>query len=456
MLPRKRSKNVDLPAAASGGASSLSIAADVKKAVEAIAVNPRAGKLTLLTRKLFNVLLHLAQQQGVDETVYRMSLSQICANASFDSNDTALIKEHLRKMNACQVEWNTGVKGNRRWGVTNLLSEVELIEDPKSGRCLVEWTYSPKIKGQLLEPETYTRLSLYFQSSLRSSAALALYEICCRYATSPSSLTMRVSWAWWRPVLTGIPDGDDDRAYMEYKYFKRDVVKPAVLEVSTVTDLDVELIEHKEGRRIVDIQFRVSRKSQTALPLADTNVLNMELVGRLMALGLSQNDIAAIYGSTEESTIKAALELTEKRMRSKGLPELTSAAAYFKDALRKGYAASKQIAAREVKAKESAPVAPKLSREDIRRQLHAKRLVEAREYFAELGEAEQAKVLAEWESEALPSLSNPIKRSYKTRALDTPLVATEFYTWMARTMWGEPSESDLLEFMLEHGGAGKK
>lgn len=79
----------------------------------------RNGKITLLTRKLFNVLLAVAQQADDSGDTYRALLSDIVANSAFDSNDTALVKEHLRRMVSVQVEWSTGTssqKPGRKWG----------------------------------------------------------------------------------------------------------------------------------------------------------------------------------------------------------------------------------------------------------------------------------------------------------------------------------------------------
>ena len=72
-----------------------------------------------LTRKLFNVLLAVAQQADDSGDTYRALLSDIVANSAFDSNDTALVKEHLRRMVSVQVEWSTGTssqKPGRKWG----------------------------------------------------------------------------------------------------------------------------------------------------------------------------------------------------------------------------------------------------------------------------------------------------------------------------------------------------
>ncbi len=317
--------------------------AELRKAVEAIAIQPKSGKITLLTRKLFNVLLAVAQQADDSGDTYRALLSDIVANSAFDSNDTALVKEHLRRMVSVQVEWSTGTssqKPGRKWGISTLIADAEILEDPTTRRVWVEFSFAPKIKKKLLDPVQYARLSLQFQSQLRSSAGLALYEICVRYLTNPSHLTMREPWEWWRPILSGTPDTEaGDEAKREYKYFKRDYLRPAIAEVNAVTNIFVELIEHREGRRVAEIQFRVSERKQPMLALDEhPNVFDSTLVDRMVKLGIPLKEAQTLYADSEENRIRAALQMTEQRMRSTTLPPVRSAGALFKDALKKGYA----------------------------------------------------------------------------------------------------------------------
>jgi hypothetical protein len=82
-------------------------------------------------------------------------------------------------------------------------------------------------------------------SQLRSHAGVALYEICTRY--KDIGRTARQAWRWWCPVLSGNPPSEKS-ARLEYRIFKRDTLKPAIAEVNAITDIDVELVEHKDGR----------------------------------------------------------------------------------------------------------------------------------------------------------------------------------------------------------------
>lgn len=424
----------------------------LRKAVEAIAIKPRAGKLTLLSRKLFNILLAKAQAQGLEQQRYSIALSDLCSIAEFDSGDTELVKEHLRKMVSTTVEWSNGVKGSRRWGITTLIGGVELIENGQ--RCTIEWTYSEQIKEKLLAPNVYTRLSLQFQNSFRSAAALALYEICVRYVDSPGQLTMRMPWIDWRPTLTGTPDSDKGQAYSEYKYFKRDVVKPAVAEVNALTQIEVELLEHKQGRSVSDIQFAVRPKQQTALELEDNNLFDMSLVSRMLALGLSQTQAEKLYADHEEGQVRAALDYTEKRQKQK--PPVENVPGYFRRALTDAYGLKAPSLAEAGKAKALEMLPPQLRTPQLSGAPAAESLTKAwwtaqrliaRETFDARDPADQEQMLKTFAETGLPV---HLAKTWQKNGLSGKMCESSFHQWLVRET-PPPSEGDLFSFGLSNG-----
>jgi hypothetical protein len=454
-MATKRAKKTDVVSPSS---------AELRKAVEAIAIQPKSGKITLLTRKLFNVLLAVAQQADESGDTYRALLSDIVANSAFDSNDTALVKEHLRRMVSVQVEWSTGTssqKPGRKWGISTLIADAEILEDPTTRRVWVEFSFAPKIKKKLLDPVQYARLSLQFQSQLRSSAGLALYEICVRYLTNPSHLTMRETWEWWRPILSGTPDTEaGDEAKREYKYFKRDYLRPAIAEVNAVTNIFVELVEHREGRRVAEIQFRVTERKQPMLALDEhPNVFDSTLVDRMVKIGIPLKDAQTLYADSEENRIRAALQMTEQRMRSTTLPPVRSAAALFKDALKKGYAPP--VEALPPATNGAAPrvaAAAASGADDLKARLlsefSAYRRKEARVLYDEQGEEERELARQSFEEDVLPGLGTHMRDDWRKRGLDSKLAETSFFDWLARRTWGEPTDGDLLAFTLSQSRAG--
>ena len=236
------------------------------KHVNAVALMPVPGgrRISMLGRRVFNVLLHRAQESGeLDE--YQARMHEIVRDAGYNSNDTAPIRKILRELMSTTVEWQSPTNGEiETWDACNLLSGAGTTKDKRTGAVTIRWRYDSKVRAQLLSPDRYARLSLEAITQLSTHAAMALYEICARYVDNPRHLTARQHWRWWRPVLTGVAS-DDSKA--EYRFFKRDVLHKAIAEINACTNIEVRgPIEHKErdNRTIAEIQFEVRHKGQGA------------------------------------------------------------------------------------------------------------------------------------------------------------------------------------------------
>ncbi|WP_022982698.1 replication initiation protein [Ideonella sp. B508-1] len=287
--------------------------APLKKPVNTLAIVPKSARITSLGRKAYNVLLYEAQDQGLDKDVFRVPLDRVVRGVDFDSNDHALIKKHLRAMVSTTVEWQSPTTGEgAAWNVSGLLAHARLTKE--RGQVWVEWSYAVNLKQELLEPTVFARLKLEIISQLRSHAGIALYEICTRY--KDIGRTSRQPWRWWHPVLSGQPPSERT-AKLEYRIFKRDTLKPAMAEVSAVTDLEVELQEHKDGRFISEIQFLIRPKSQTPLALKQPpEPIDLSLVARARDLGVDEDKAEDLLQAFGGQAMAAALEILAQRIAS--------------------------------------------------------------------------------------------------------------------------------------------
>lgn len=232
----------------------------VNRPNETIGIVP-SGKqrITHLVRRLYSVLLLFSQQQGEKEE-YSAVLGELLAAANSEGSNRTQVKAILREIRAIGVDWNVRDGDREIWKNVGLIEEPGLI-DGKGTPTIVTWKLPAVIRARLLDPRGFfTKISLQMMTRLRSGASIALYEICCQYASNDhgkgeGGLTGRAAIAHWMPRLTGSRE-----AHYEYKFFKRDVLSTAVREINEITDLDVELVEHKNGRKVVELQFRVFRK----------------------------------------------------------------------------------------------------------------------------------------------------------------------------------------------------
>ena len=299
----------------------------VTKANESIAIRPKRGKLTLLSRRIYNAFLYHAQREGVDKPAYTILLSELIDDARFNSNNTELLKSHIRDMQATTIEWHTSLGDQRKWTSTQLLGAVHIHEPGRGSPCTITWSYPEPIRERLVKPAHYTRILLEISAQMRTYAASVLYELGARYLTSPGRLTMREDLIWWASVLTGRSDIET----VDYRILHRDTIKKALIELDTLNDaFRMEVIEHKKGRKVIELQFRVVPKTQaslTGLEGSAKNVFDLQLVDRLVTLGLKRSDAQDLYAANDEGALRAALELVEQRQRNIALPALDSPAA---------------------------------------------------------------------------------------------------------------------------------
>lgn len=429
------------------------------KANEAIAIRPKRGRLTLLSRRIYNALLYHSQKQGVDEPEYRLALSELIGDARFNSNNTELLKSHLRDMQATTIEWSTSSSTLKRWVSSQLLGTVTIEEQGRGRPCMVTWRYPDEIKERLVKPHQYTRVLLEMSSQMRSYSAAVLYEIGARYLTSPGRLSMREDVMWWAAVLTGRSDIKE----VDYRFLKRDVINKALAEIDALCeDFGLELIEHKRGRKIEEIQFRVVPKLQQRLGDIDApnrNVFDLEIVGRLISLGIKQDEAQDLYATTDEGQIRATLDHLDQRLRNNSMPALKSPAAYFKDALKKGYAG---VTATKTSAPGPAPTVsslPTLTEADrlrrIRELWENDRVGQARAIFAEMLGPMQAETRIRFETLQLEQIAVPIARAWRRDGPASRIAGTTFFKWLAQETWPEqPTDRVLLDFALQRGVAG--
>ncbi len=422
----------------------------LRKAVDALAVVPVNKKIYMLARRLYNVLLYLAQEQGWQRDVYQAQLCDVMGKAQISSHDLEPIKNHLRSLNSTQVEWHSpGSNEIQRWDVSNLIGHASVIEQGKGRHTLVEWSFPPNIKKELLDPERFAQISLRMQSALRTHAGLALFEICARYVNNPGGLTARHHWTWWRAVLTGTPDAEAGDTYRQYKYFKRDVIKRALAEVDSVTDLRLELVEHRLGKLIDDIQFRVLTHPQIKLPLSRQPEYDLSLVTEAMALGIGQPEAEVMVTAFGKEAFGAALAEFGPRIRN---PRITieRPEQYLRAMLKKGGFAGKGRAGADEGLAEDAPTedASRVTRDELVKRFQHERRETALALFRDQQSAERDDALAAFEQEVIDTGPPLLRQGYKRVGLDNRLARTEFTQWLAQRTWGEdwdqPSDKELL------------
>jgi hypothetical protein len=424
----------------------------LRKPVNTLAIVPtKSSKITVLARKAYNVLLYIAQEQGIDQEVFRAPLQSILRGVDFNSNAREIVKQHLRAMVSTTVEWQSPTAGEgEAWNVAGLLAHAKVYK--QSGENWVEWSFAPNIKRELLEPQRFARLRLDIISQLRRHSGVVLYEICARYRDV--GLTARQPWPWWRPVLTGSPDTEDS-VKQEYRFFKRDVLKLAIAEINAVTDLTVELIEHKAGRFISDIQFKVAKKQQESLPLRHPPVpVDMSQVVRATAAGIRSEDAEALIQAHGNDAMTTGLDALHKRIANEFPEPLRDPYRYLRALLESNSAsAAKKAAEKGTEPTTKSSVVATAALEGWTAEWVSRRRALVVGEFDALPAEAQTEWVEKLRTHLIERGVHPsIRKRLDTHGWKHPMVTGEMIRFFKGAEWDKPTPQELLTIAAQSGG----
>jgi hypothetical protein len=247
----------------------------VKKNVAAIHIS---GKLSLLQRKLSNVLLLNAYDALTTAQTHSIDARTLAAIVGYNSNDFDTLRASLRALAETVAEWDMlDEQGRQEWGVSSLLSFAKL----KNGVC--EYAYSPVLAQKLHDPKIYALINVHIQRNFSSGHGLALYENCYRFVRTGS--TGWLSLETFRKLM-----GVDGSTYYEsFKHLNAKIIKPSVAEVNKNSDIEITPEFRKKGRAVTDIRFVIREKPQMAMSQSEDcdGARNMDVYKALRGQGVS-------------------------------------------------------------------------------------------------------------------------------------------------------------------------
>jgi Initiator Replication protein len=175
----------------------------VKKHVAAIHTS---GELSLLERKMVNVLLLNAYDALLTRRTHVLPIKHLCAMLGWDdSKNTERLQEVLLKLASTAVEFNMMEDGKEVWRVMSMISYGEISE----GICT--YRYDEYLAERLYDPEIYATINIGIQRRFEGSYALTLYENCLRYKIVGST-------GWWELERFKKIIGANAAIYDEFKF----------------------------------------------------------------------------------------------------------------------------------------------------------------------------------------------------------------------------------------------
>ncbi|RKR31143.1 replication initiation protein [Paraburkholderia sp. BL17N1] len=278
---------------------------ELKKHVATVHVS---GELSLLERKIVNVLLLNAYDELLTKKRHTLPVGILCTMLGFDSKNHDALKRALLKVMSTPISFDLLQDGGKTdWEASPLIAYASI----KSGTCAYE--YSDWLAEKLANPDIYTLININVQRQFSGGYALALYENCLRFKRTGS--TGWISVETWRRLL-----GADASMYDEFKHFSSEVIKKAVKEINQVSNIIVTPEYKREARRVVQIRFLVEDNPQRSMLDNEEDegqkaIRNSDAFKRLTKLGVGDRLAISWIQQEPDRALQTAIYVEDRAKR---------------------------------------------------------------------------------------------------------------------------------------------
>ncbi len=292
-----------------------------------------SNNLSLLERKIANVLLYTAFPKLKTEKYHFITIAKLKSLLNFNSKNTKVLKEAIQSLQKTIIELNLLNDKVSSEGLEEGLFSIQLLglfQVIEAGT--IKYSYPEELIELLSNPSIYAKINLPVQAKFRSSYSLALYENCVRFRGLPYTKDFDIKT--FRKLM-GVEEGK----YEIFRDFNRRVLASAVTEINRCSDIRITPDITRVGRRVASIKFilgersikkrigqakkKPSEYSELCISLGNEFSLKHEILETLIQeYGIARVEKAADYIRNTSSYSKGAI------------PNL---AGYFISAIKEGY-----------------------------------------------------------------------------------------------------------------------
>lgn len=243
-----------------------------------------------------------AESHSVDLRYFKWLISYT------NSNNIAHLKKVVREAQKSSVQVNVIDQADPdkdAWVSVPMLGATGI----KGGKIIFK--IPVELRSQLRDPERYSLLSMRILAAFTSIYALELYEHLAVFRAHESS-------PWWSlEEFRDMINVDDLKIANDYRYFRRDIIQPALDQINNISDMTVTIEARRTGRSVSHIRFIIQPSDKGLLPDQISSRQLYEALTKEFAISDSELDeIADNREKWSSDRIWGAIEATRERMLS--------------------------------------------------------------------------------------------------------------------------------------------
>lgn len=253
---------------------------EVKKHIAAVRISDDIG---LLARKTWNILLLNAYEELLDKDFHKIKVSTLCEIVGCNTRSFEKVDGVLDKLISTKVKWDIGGGCTEKGTWIKNMGRSAMLASAIIENGVISYEFSKRLSKLLYNPDMYQKISVVQQKLFKSSNSLALWENCIRFAGVGKTGLSEVGE--WRELL-----GVTSKTYDQYKDLNKKILAPSIKEINEVSNISVELVTKKAGRKVTHIGFTVTQKQQTqlAIPEIVSEIKSSKEFEELMVYGINE------------------------------------------------------------------------------------------------------------------------------------------------------------------------
>lgn len=276
--------------------------ASKRSIVKSNQINEGVFKLTAIEYRLILLLISQIQENNIEGGLkYHFNTKYIYQlfNMTKNKDAYARIRDSVMSLHTKTVKIQCGnVEIQHNWLISSYYSN-------ENGNFILE--LNPNLTPYLSNlTGHFTKYRLNNVLALPTIRSIRLYELLKQY--------VRAGRRTFTCVDIRLQLGLDAKEYPKSYDFKTRILKPAIKVINSKTDIQVELIELKDGRAIRGYQFMVKEQKVVSPPeLKETRLLSAGLTAQLQQIGFTPRQVQYLSERHTEKFLQKHLDATMER-----------------------------------------------------------------------------------------------------------------------------------------------
>jgi len=221
----------------------------IVKPAELIDIREISDSLTLADRRIYNLLLADAWDNINQPVLHSIRLHELRSS----NQDNARPRDSIRRLMKVVIAFDVIEDGIKREVMTQLLGPCKLDQN---GQGLAYYTFPEPIRAAAESSTVFARLRRDLLCQFRSKYALSLYEMVQKRVNLSFKTSEDFTIEDLRQKL-----GVEKSLYPAYQSLNLRVIKPAVLEVNEISDVECLIEPILQGRKTVGLRLSWRKKS---------------------------------------------------------------------------------------------------------------------------------------------------------------------------------------------------